>query len=305
MPRATIAPTLMLSLLLMSTSALAATEVLIVQGLGGNDHYRARFDTEVATIEAAAKTLAPEPSIRIFREADGDREAILAHLGTLAGSMAEGDLFYLFLVGHGSFDDEEYKFNIRGPDLTDADLKDALDAIPSDNQLVINTSSASGAAADVWADDRRIVITATRSGRERHATFFGEHFIAALFDDAADIDKNRRVSAQEAFNFADRRVAELFETNGNLATEHARLDGQRAGRFTLARLDVARPTIEDARLTELTRGRDSLNERIESLRLERENMDIEEYQQALLGLMLELAETEEAIEGREAELDTQ
>ncbi len=296
---------LMLSMLLTGSAAMAATEVLIVQGLGGNEHYRARFDTEVATIEAAARTLAPEPSIRIFREADGDREAILAHLDALAGSMAESDLLYLFLVGHGSFDDEEYKFNIRGPDLTDADVKGALDAIPSDNQLVINTSSASGAAAEAWADDRRIVITATRSGRERHATFFGEHFIAALFDDAADVDKNRRVSAQEAFNFADRRVAEIFETNGNLATEHARLDGQRAGRFTLARLDVARPTIEDARLTELTRSRESLSGRIESLRLERENMDMEEYQQALLDLMLELAETEEAIEGREAELGPQ
>lgn len=290
-------------LLCLASATHAESVVVIVEGLGGNEHYRSRFASEVTTIEAAARTLVPAPSLRVFREADADRDALLAYLGEVADTVGEDDLFYLFLVGHGSYDDEEYKFNIRGPDLTDAELKSALDAIPSRNQLVVNTSSASGAAADSWTDERRIVISATRSGGERHATFFGEHFAAALFDDAADVDKNRIVTAQEAFNFADREVSALFEANGNLATEHARLDGQRAARFSLARLDAARPAIADARLAALTERRDALAGRIEALRIARDDMPAEDYQSELLGLMLELAEAEEAIENRQGALD--
>ena len=53
-------------------------------------------------------------------------------------------------------------------------------------------------------------------------------------NDAADLDKNEIITAQEAFEFADRGVRDFFEQNGNLATEHAEIAGDRADRFTLA-----------------------------------------------------------------------
>lgn len=294
---------LTLALLVAALPAAAESTVLIVQGLGGNEYYRTRFNDEVAAVETAAASLAPTPAVRVFREKEANRDEILAYMEGLTESMGEQDRLYVFLIGHGSFDDEEYKFNIRGPDLTDADLRAALDANPSTNQLVVNTSSASGAAADAWEADNRVVISATRSGRERHATFFGEYFVEALFSESADIDKNEIVSAQEAFNYADGLVAERFETNGNLATEHARLDGQRADRFGLARLGAARPVRSDARLAELSSSRDEIAGRIEELRLARDDMPNEVYQSELLTLMLEMAEAEEAIEAREAELN--
>ena len=53
-------------------------------------------------------------------------------------------------------------------------------------------------------------MTATRSGAEQFATLFGGYFIDALASDAADADKNRRVSVLEAFNAAkSRRRARL------------------------------------------------------------------------------------------------
>jgi len=300
------APVLLASVLMAtSQSALAETAVVIVQGLGGNDTYRRSFTEQVETLADAAGSLTPPPSLRVFREDEGDREAILAHFAGLAETVGEGDQLYVYLVGHGSYDDEEYKFNIRGPDLTDADLRDALNGISSGYQVVVNTSSASGAAADSLQADNRVIISATRSGSERHATRFGGYFVDAFSDPAADIDKNRIISAQEAFNYADREVADFFESSGALPTEHARLDGELAARFTLARLDESRRRSgeDDARLAELTEARDRASARIETLRLSRGELSPEDYQTALLGLMLELARAEQALDDREAELD--
>jgi len=297
-----------LALLLLAGFALpaqAASSVVIVEGLGGNDTYAGQFDAQVRALEAAAATLAPAPAVRVFRGEAANRDAVLDYLESLAGAVTAEDELYVYLVGHGSFDDEEYKFNIPGPDLTDSDLLTALDATPSGLQLVVNTSSASGAAADAWQAENRIVVSATRSGTERHATRFGQHFVAALTDPAADVDKNRVITVQEAFNFADRRVADYFEAEGTLATEHARLDGSRAGRLSLARLDAAQPAGDDARLAELTRARDEIAGRIDDLRLARDDMSADDYQAELLGMMLELAEAEEALEARQAELGSQ
>ena len=304
--RLSLSPFALLPLLLaVGQHAAAESAVVIVQGLGGDDTYRRLFTEQVETLADAAASLSPSPGLKVFTEDEGDRDAILEHFDGLAGSMGGDDRLYVYLVGHGSYDDEEYKFNIRGPDLTGADLRDALDAIPSGFQVVVNTSSASGAAAENLQADNRVVISATRSGSERHATRFGSYFVDAFSDPAADIDKNRIISAQEAFNYADREVADFFESSGALPTEHARLDGELAARFTLARLDETRRRTagDDARLAELTEARDRAAARIETLRLSRGDLTPEDYQTALLGLMLELARAEQALDDREAELD--
>ena len=167
---------------------------------------------------------------------------------------------------------------------------------------MVNTSSSSGATADRLTADGRTLILATRSGAERHATRFGGYFVAALGDSSADLDKNRVISAEEAFRFAERQVNDYYERNGQLATEHARLEGSQAARFSLARLDTPQVTREDNALERMVRRRDELNGDIEGLRLRRESMTAEDYQSELLERMLELATLEEEIEAREQEL---
>lgn len=282
--------------------ATAATQVVIVEGLGGTSAYAVQFAEQVDAVEAATRTLVPEPTVQVFRTADASRAGVIGYFAELAGSMAADDLLIVYLIGHGSYDDREYKFNIAGPDLTDTDILTALDELPDTNQVIVNTSSASGAAATLWEKDSRIVITATRSGTERHATRFGSYFVAALNDPAADLDKNDVVSAQEAFDFADRRVQDFFESDGRLATEHARLSGERAERVSLARLSAARAPTDDALLRELVAERDAIAERADQVRFARDRLSPDEYQQQLLGVMLQLAEAEEAIERREAEI---
>jgi hypothetical protein len=195
-----------------------------------------------------------------------------------------------------------YKFNIPGPDLTGEDIAASLDELPITNQLFINTSSSSGAIADLVASDDRIVVLATRSGAERHATRFGSYFAVALSDPSADIDKNGRISVEEAFRFAERQVSDYFERNDQLATEHATLEGEHAERMALARLGGGQPNVVDTALGELIADRDALNADIEALRFARDDMPPADYQSALLERMLELARVEDAIEARQEEL---
>ena len=55
------------------------------------------------------------------------------------------------LIGHGSYDGMDYKFNMPGPDLGGAELAALLDHIPATRQLVVNMTSSSGGSIDVPA----------------------------------------------------------------------------------------------------------------------------------------------------------
>jgi len=289
-------------LIVVPAAALSEMHVVVIEGLSGEPRYAEQFGEQVAAIESAAKSLTGDSQIRVFRADEVSRDAILQYFENLKTGSSGSDQVALYLIGHGSYDDHEYKFNIEGPDLTGEDIAGMLDSLPSTSQLLVNTSSASGAMADLAQDDNRMLILATRSGVERHATRFGNYFAAALTDPTADIDKNQIVSAAEAFSFAERQVDDYFERNGQLATEHPRMEGDRADRFGVARLGSVRPSTDDTVLTELIAERDALNARIESLRLDQENMTLADYRSELLRNMVELAETEEAIENREQEL---
>lgn len=289
-------------LIMVPAAALAEMHVVIIEGLSGEPRYAEQFGEQVAAIESAAHSLTGDKQIRVFRADEVSRDAVLQHFQELKSGVSRSDQVALYLIGHGSYDDHEYKFNIQGPDLTGEDIAGMLDDLPSTSQLLVNTSSASGAIADLAENDNRMLILATRSGAERHATRFGNYFAAALNDPTADIDKNQVVSAAEAFSFAERQVDDYFERNGQLATEHARMEGDRANRFGLARLGAVRPSTDDSVLAGLIAERDALNASIESLRLDQENMTPEDYRSELLRNMIGLAETEEAIEEREKEL---
>ena len=100
----------------------------------------------------------------------------------------------------------------------------------------VNATSASGAILEKWAGDGRTLITATKSGQERNATRFADHWAKALADGSADINKNGVITAQEAFDYGSREVEDSFKKAGTLATEHPQLAGGTAARFTVARL---------------------------------------------------------------------
>jgi len=290
-------------LFLLPVVAMAELQVVVLEGLGGEERYAEQFSAQVTAIESAAGALTSGDRIQVFRNGEFSRDQVIEFFNDLERRLKPDDRLAVFLVGHGSYDDHEYKFNISGPDITDRDLKDMLDDLPVGNQLIVNTSSSSGAILKTLERDDRTLILATKSGVERHATRFGNYFIAALSSDSADIDKNRIVTAEEAFQFADRQVSDYFERNGQLATEHPQIGGGQAARFGLARLGSQSEARGDEELSGLIARRAELNSDIEELRLRRDSMPADDYQAELLDTMLDLATLEDQIERREGELE--
>jgi hypothetical protein len=55
------------------------------------------------------------------------------------------DALVVMLIGHGTDDGVDYKFNIPGPDLTAAELAALLDRVPAARQCVVNMTSSAAA----------------------------------------------------------------------------------------------------------------------------------------------------------------
>lgn len=274
----------------------AELHYVIIQGLGGEPSYEERFTEEVDRIAAGARQSAgSDELVHVLRNETARRESVASTFDRLAKSLAADDSLALILVGHGSVDSDVYKLAIPGPDITDRELAQWLDALPAKRQLIVNTTSSSGASLETLMNEGRVVVTATKSGRERTATFFGKYWAAAFDDPEADVDKNETVTAQEAFEFADAKVKEFFESGKLLASEHARIEGNLAGTFTMARLGSSAQALSDPSLRPLISEKDGIENKIAQLKLRKDAMSEEAYFTELQRLLISLAEVQEKI----------
>jgi hypothetical protein len=274
---------------------------LIVGGLGGESSYDEQFEKDAAALAGAARRTTAASRVMLLQGEGATREALVTSLDSLRTRAKAADSLVVILVGHGSYDGEVYKLNLPGPDIDGEEFANLLAAVPARSQLVVNTTSASGAVLEKWAAEGRTLITATRSGFERNATRFAQHFAAALAAGSADINKNGAITAQEAFDYASRSVADSFEKDGTLATEHPQIAGGAAGRFTVARLASAGPAIEPAAaanpaVAALVTERERLDGEIEALRGRRESMANDVYLAELQKLLVQLADVQGKID---------
>ena len=207
----------------------------------------------------------------------------------------------MFLIGHGSWDNRNYKFNIPGPDLTAERLGNLLDRLPAKRQLIVNMTSCSGAMLDQLGTQGRIVITATKNGRERNATMFSKYWTDAFEDPEADQDKDESITAQEAYDYAAGKVEVFYEAANRLATEHPRLEGEAAQTFLLARLGEQAELARDPALAPLFKQREQLRMKVDALKLNKDGMDEATYFEQLQGLLIELAMVDAEIEETSAE----
>jgi hypothetical protein len=225
------------------------------------------------------------------------KAAIRSSLDQVARAAKPTDALVVIMIGHGSFDGADYKFNIPGPDLTATELAGMLDRIPAGRQLVVDATSASGAAAKALTHPGRIVVTATRDGLEKNAVVFGRFWVEALHDNAADTDKNDTVTALEAFNYAQRKTANFYEEQKRIATEHAVLsDSARAGTFVLVRFGSAAAAAADPAKKALVAKRDALEAQIDALKQQKNTMDAAHYKAQLTVLLVQLAQTQAEID---------
>jgi hypothetical protein len=287
-------------------------DLVLVAGAPGDEKYEDDFRGQIEQWAALA-TAGGHRLARVGCDAEvevTDREQLRQVLADLPVDATTP--LWLVLIGHGTFDGAEARFNLRGPDLTPSDLANWLE--PFQRPLVvINSASASAPFLPALAGPDRVIVTATRSGFEQNATRFGQFLAAAWSEADSDLDHDGQVSLLEAAVVAWRRVAEFYRSAGRLRTEHALLedngdglgtplewfrgvrairepregavaDGLRAHQFVLV------PSVAERELSpEVRLRRDALERSIHTLRQRKGSMAEEDYYAELERLLLDMA----------------
>jgi hypothetical protein len=291
----------------------AADYYFTVAGLGGAPEYETQFLKWATDLDTQLKANGPDAQAVTLSGAGATRLQIQQALTRLSGEMQPADTFAMFLIGHGTFDDIDYKFNLPGPDITASELAVLLDRLPARRQLIVNMTSCSGASIKALARKDRVVITATKSGTEKNAPVFARYWIDGLRDPSADTDKNGTISALEAFRYADRKTAAYFESEKLLATEHAQLTDtgkasavrdpkpENGNGLLAAAFPLIRPQTESAKAANPAKQRllskkQDLEAKIDRLKYQKAALEEDEYKRQLTTLLLELARTQAEID---------
>jgi hypothetical protein len=232
------------------------------------------------------------------------RASVVKAIEGLASAGAD-DTVAIVLFGHGTFSNKSAKFNLVGPDMAAEDFAPLLAKVKTARVVFVNTASASGPFVEALSGPGRVIVSATRTGSEMYATLFGGPFVEAFSLEAADADRDGKVSILEAFEHARRTVATSYQREGLLPTEHALLDdngdkegslepsregkdGRNASVLSLGSMrQQALPA--DEKLRALYAERQALERRIDALKLLKSGMPPEKYAADLEKLATELA----------------
>jgi hypothetical protein len=312
---------LLLACLSTSPSIAAAAEryALIVSGASGGAEYATQYAAWTKDLSAVLvdRMKIERANLRVLTDTPDAASAATAanvrqFLTTVRRAMTRDDLLFIVLIGHGTYDGMDAKFNLVGADLESAQWAELIAALPG-RVVIVNTSSASFPFIERLTGERRVVITATDSVAQRFDTVFPAYFIRALQGDGADLDKNDRVSIWEAFIAATGDVRRYYQRRGQLATERALLDdnGDGVGRdaggdgddgslATHTYLDEPLPGAlpTDEVLLKLLQKRAAIEVDLDELKVRRGFLKPGEYQAEFERLMVDLARVNRDIRAR-------
>ena len=306
----------------LALNGVAAAEdryAIIVAGASGGANYARQYDTWTTTMgQTLVERLGFDPShITILGDTpDLSSAATAVNLRRIVNErrsqMKPDDLLVVFLIGHGTFDGIDAKFNLVGPDLEVAEWAALLRGLPG-RLVIVNGASVSSPFIERLGGPRRIVISATDSVVQRFDTMFPEYFIEAFQEEGADIDKNGRTSVWEAFAWAAGAVRRYYQERGQLATERPLLDdngdgvgreasaqgldGAVASRTYLAPAPAGAPPTDEV-LVELLHRRASLVAEVEELQVKKAFLSADEYAREFERIMLALARVGREIRAR-------
>ena len=311
----------LLGMALVPSISIAQTRALIVTGLGAEPKYQQQFRSLGSRLSSAlvSKYGIPEGNVSWLGE-DSTNAAksyrgratsqnILREIDRIGAAAKQNDQVLIILIGHGSGQGEESKFNIPGPDMTVKEFNTVLARFAGQRVAFLNLTTASGDALPVLSYPNRIVVTATKSAYERNESQFARFFVDAIDKDgAADVDKDGRVSLLEAYRYAAQETRKSYETDERLLTEHAQLDddgngkgsdlpdGRSAGDGLLSRrffLDAGggggRQASADPRVNKLYADKFEVEDKIDALKQRKASMKEDAYYAELEPLLVSLA----------------
>ena len=282
---------------------------VVVSGASGGEKYaeqQQKWGSELVAFLTTSLAFPDANLVVLDERSGGSSEATAANVRRLFGDLrrrvTREDTVLIVLVGHGTYDGVDAKFNLVGPDLSAAEWNSLLEGVAG-RLVVVNSTASSYPFLEELSRAGRVVITATDSAQQRFATVFPEYFIRALADLASDLDKNGRISIWEAFTVASAGVRQHYEQRGQLPTERPLLDdnGDGVGRQAdapgedgaVARVAYlnpeAQPASSDAARAALERQRLALERQLDDLKARRGAMSEEQYQAELEKILVELA----------------
>jgi hypothetical protein len=283
---------------------------LIVEGAPGDEAHAslqrrvlsqlaAKLKDEFKLDAAHLTVLASTP---IAGEGKATAIEVKAMIAGLAPKLKPFDVFFVMLIGHGSFDGTDAKFNLVGPDLTANDWGGLMKPLAS-KVVFVNSTPSSSPFLQALSGPNRVVITATDKPGQKYDTVFADAFVQALGVPVADLDKDNRVSMWETFAYAARLVRQTYEQKGLMQPEHSALDddGDGTGRQaigdgkdgTLASLTfidavvASRPA--DPELQQMVQRQEQLVLKLDELKKRKARMKPEEYQAEWEALIIDIA----------------
>jgi hypothetical protein len=308
-----------LSLAAPPRASAAERYALIVSGAAGGENYAQDYAKwRAALVESLKTRRVPAEHITVLAEsaeAPGDRatrENVRRVLAALKAKVAPEDVLLIVLIGHGTYDGNIAKFNLVGPDIDSAEWGSLLQGTSS-RLVLVNTTGSSFPFLAELSGRNRVIVTATDSAAQRFDTVFPQYFVEALEMEAADLDKNSRISVWEAFSYASTAVRQYYEQRGQLSTERPLIDdngdkvGKEAGapgpdgaiaRATYLDADQVPAAGADPALVALQRRKAALELEIEDMKAKKGGMPLEEYEQQLEKLLVELARIDKEIRSK-------
>ena len=299
-------------------------DIIVVVGAGGTSDYSEQFKSwSEQWVDVARRSNANLTRIGIS-QTSSDREELEKTMKQIAGQ-SKRSAVWIVLIGHGTFARNSAKFNLRGPDVSAAELGDWIEPIERTIVIVACTSS-SGPYVNRLSGKNRIVVTATKSGQEHNFSRFGEYFASAIASPDSDLDHDDEISVHEAFVRASREVEGFYQQADRLSTEHALIDDNGDGLGTPANMfhgtrvvgqskngesidgkQAARITLSPAgnRLQfladELIR-RQQIEQELEQLKLRKSELEPKVYQEQLEGVLVKLARLYQMVERRTSKM---
>ncbi|MEO5897384.1 MAG: hypothetical protein ABIS06_16970 [Vicinamibacterales bacterium] len=292
---------------------------LVISGASGGKEYveqYANWTDSLAQVLTERLKMRPD-AVTVLTDSEQPARAATADnvrsvIAALRTKMTRDDILVIVLIGHGTFDGVDAKFNLVGRDLESAEWGALLKTVPA-RLVVVNTTAGSFPFIERLAAPRRIVISATDSVAQRFDTVFPQYFIKAFEDESADLDKNGRVSIWEAFAGASAGVRRHYQQRGQLSTERALIDdngdgvgsgvaeqGEDGSAASRTYLDESQPGAPptDEELLKLLQRRSLLEAEAEELKIRRAFLPAADYAREFERLMIDLAKVSSEIRKR-------
>ena len=297
----------------------SAADLLVVTGAAGGEEYGPIFAKQAASWKSAgSRGGAKVHEVGTEPAEEGD----LPRLERLIGELAPGEdgPLWIVLIGHGTFDGREAKFNLRGTDLVATALDGWLDEAKRP-VVVVNVSASSAPFLGKLSAPGRVIVTATKSSSEESYARFGEFLAVTIDSPDADRDQDGTTSLLEGFLAASAAVGEFYEQQGRIVTEQALIDDNGDGlgtpadwfrgvRAVKSAKEGAEPDGRRAHQLQLVPGgeerrldaeqqarRNALEEELFALRAKKDQMQEDAYFEELERLLLEIGRIYAAAKG--------